>query len=77
MNQRMTLPVSNGRGGHLSQGGLMPQHRGKLEWWGRSVWVGGVHPHIGIGERGGQMCHGRIDGRMTGTANFMYYFALK
>jgi hypothetical protein len=31
---------SNGRGGPWPQGGLMPQHRGMLEQWGRRVWVG-------------------------------------
>ena len=37
MYQRMALSDINGRGGPWSHGGLMPQHRGMLEWvegWG-------------------------------------------
>ena len=29
-----------GTGGSRPYGGLMPQRRGMLEWWGRSGWVG-------------------------------------
>jgi hypothetical protein len=37
----MALPGISGRGGPWSWEGLMPQHRGMLEWWGGSGEVDG------------------------------------
>lgn len=52
----MALPDSNGRGGPWPCGGLLPQHRGMLEGWGRKGWVERKHSHRGKGEGGEGGC---------------------
>jgi hypothetical protein len=60
MQQRMALSDINGRGGHWSCKGLMPQDRGMLEQWGGSGWMGGEQPHRGKGEGGGGLWEGGL-----------------